>query len=281
VKRRCQLKVLGPSGRREVLALPILALCFLQVSCDSRGESRSTPNQTAASQPSATSTPTPTPPRKFLSPENWSRLHDADIVFIRSRSSRAALIAQMANADAVPDEDDIFTHCGIVFWDGKDWRVYEGAGRGTLLDLSRWQIAEAVDKKHPNGETLHNVYVRRWAAPDELTPERKAKLLARAKTLHNTPYDNAFSWSDECAYCSELIWKAYDAAQLSLPIQTVGYYLGKLPPKMLLDIIGKLNDPGVCKECRNGKKFDSSEQAVSPEDVYQSDKLVSVVDDSP
>ena len=253
-----------------------MTACLLHVGCDSNAANRSAQNLAGASVPAPTSTPTPTPPRKFLSPQNWPKLHDCDIVFIRSRSGNAADIAAIANPGGVTDEDDIFTHCGIVFSDGKDWKVFEGAGDPPVATLKEWQIREA------KGGTLHNIYVRRWANADELTPSRNAKLLERAKTLHHTRYDNAFSWSDECAYCSELVWKAYDAAGLTgLPVQTVGYYLRKLPPNEATVITGRLNQHYACETCRDGKKVDLNDKAVSPEDIYQSDKLVSIVDDTP
>ena len=97
-----------------------------------------------------------------------------------------------------------------------------------------------------------------------------------------SPYDWGFSWSDDYMYCSELVWKAYDAAELSgLPIQTIGYYLGQLPAEKANGILSRLNQYEVCQVYRHGKKVDPTEQAVSPEDIYQSVKLVSITDDSP
>jgi hypothetical protein len=80
--------------------------------------------------------------REPLSPSNWeSKLREGDIVFIRSRSGNASLIAKLSNIEATDDTgkpgdetferaDRVFTHCGIVFRKNGEWMVYEGAGRG-------------------------------------------------------------------------------------------------------------------------------------------------------
>src|SRR5215469_6957754 len=70
--------------------------------------------------------------REPLSPENWTKkLHEGDIVFIRSRSDNSRLIGALSSPSAAADADDVFTHCGILFNERGTWKVYEGAGRGT------------------------------------------------------------------------------------------------------------------------------------------------------
>ncbi len=79
--------------------------------------------------------------RTPLNPSQWEKaLEEGDLVFIRSRTENAALIAALSNVDTTdegkPGEegfeqaDRIFTHCGIVFRNAGKWMIYEGAGRG-------------------------------------------------------------------------------------------------------------------------------------------------------
>jgi hypothetical protein len=211
--------------------------------------------------------------RKPLSAENWSKkLREGDIVFIRSRSDNSRLIAALSSPNAETDLDNVFTHCGIVFNEDGTWKVYEGAGRGKVLSLAQWQESEA------NGEVLHNVYVRRWSRGEELTPKKLRIILARAAALHYKPYDFGFSWTDRFSYCSKLVWKAYDAAGLTLaPLRTLKNYLDQLRPKDAQQALDKLNNGRAFRE---GRPIDPEEKAISPEDIYKSDKLISVTDES-
>ena len=125
---------------------------------------------------------------------------------------------------------------------------------------------------------LHNVYVRRWSRGDELTPQKLRIILDRAAALHYKPYDFGFSWTDRFSYCSKLVWKAYDAAGLTLtPLRTLKNYLDQLRPKEAQQALDKLNKGGAF---RDGRPVDPEEKAISPEDIYKSDKLISVTDES-
>ena len=211
--------------------------------------------------------------RKPLSAENWSKkLREGDIVFIRSQNDNSQLIAALSSSSARTDIDDVFTHCGIVFNEGDTWKVYEGAGRGKVLSLTQWQVSEA------NGGMLHNVYVRRWSRGRELTPKKLRIILDTAAALHYKPYDFGFSWTDRFSYCSKLVWKAYDAAGLTLaPLRTIKNYLDQLRPKEAQQARDKLNNG---RAFRDGRPIDPEEKAISPEDIYKSDKLISVTDES-
>jgi hypothetical protein len=236
---------------------------------------------------SAEGTPTPAP-RKPLSSKNWDKLGEGDIVFIRSRSNNALLIAALSGlVKADDDTDDVFTHCGIIFRDGKELKVYEGAGRGKFLTVADWQIAESDGtvgkivngevKRVPKKEPLHNVYVMRWDKHLELQAGL-SQLLERAKELHNTGYDQGFSWSsDNYAYCSELVWKAYKAGGLSLgDLPTMGKYVTAAPTPVAIEIRKKLDD--AAKEYRQGKGYFAAEEAISPQDIYKSPRLIPITD---
>jgi hypothetical protein len=225
------------------------------------------------------------PKRKPLSQEKWSKLKPGDIVFIRSRTVNAPLIAALSSVDAKSDADDVFTHCGIIFKDNNNQlRVYEGEGRGmdNWLTLADWQKEESKGKVSGVEKTdLHNVYVLRWNGQPALETGLD-NLLKKARKLHNTKYDNGFSWSDDFAYCSELVWKAYAAGNLSLgTLPKMGKYVDAAPPAVAQQIKDKLNDAHIKHDYRNGDGYKAEEYAISPEDIFRSSALIPVTDDSP
>ncbi|MFZ1220091.1 MAG: YiiX/YebB-like N1pC/P60 family cysteine hydrolase [Chthoniobacterales bacterium] len=221
--------------------------------------------------------------RKPLSEPMWSKILPGDIVFIRSRTANAPLIAALSNVDAANDADDVFTHCGIVFKDTDgELKVYEGEGRGPGLWLTLGEWQKKVSTGKVNGvakDDRHNIYVLRWNGTPGLAAGL-GKLLEKAKALHDTEYDHGFSWSDKRAYCSELIWKAFDAGGLKLgELPKMKKYVDGAPPEIAKQIKGKLNDAKV--EFRNGEGYLPEESAVSPEDIFKSSVLTPVTDDSP
>jgi|GEM_PF-3528599 len=225
-----------------------------------------------------TATPAPTP-RKPLSSENWNKLEPGDIVFIRSRTANAPLIAALSNVDANDDNDRVFTHCGIVFKEGGELKVYEGEGRGVGVHypLKKWQ--EEVSKGVVNGEwrtDLHHVYAMRWKGQPALTTGL-SKVLSTAKALHDTRYDNGFYWSDAAAYCSELVWRAYQEGGFVLgDLPTMGKYVTAAPTPVAVEIKKKLD--AAAEEYREGKGYFAEESAISPEDIYKSPHLTPITD---
>ena len=54
---------------------------------------------------------------------------------------------------------------------------------------------------------------------EALTDNQKSKMLHKIRSMMGKRYDHGYVWDDSKIYCSELVWKAYDAAgiQLSTP----------------------------------------------------------------
>ena len=125
---------------------------------------------------------------------------------------------------------------------------------------------------------LHNVYVLRWNGQPALRTGID-KVLEKAKALHDTNYDNGFCWTDKCAYCSELVWKAFAAGGFSLgDLPTMGNYVRAAPSNLGERIKGKLE---AAKDTyRDGKGYDPEERAISPEDIFSSSVLVPVTNDN-
>lgn len=205
--------------------------------------------------------------------KDFTKLKSGDILFIRSNSG-----ARADSIEAITEAP--LTHCGIVIKQGESTIVYEGAGHtGDYKDVEKWQRYESTKKGKPPPVPLHSIYVRRCAGSLE---GKLDGLRQRAKELHDTPYDNAFAWNNhepgsgkEYIYCSELIWKAFHDA--------VGVDLGD--PHPLRDYL----EGGPAKKAKAeaafkmylGEHYNLQEKVISPTDVFKSNKLIAVTDDTP
>ena len=207
---------------------------------------------------------------------DFDKLNEGDLIFIRSHSDNAPDIAALTGSQ--------LTHCGIVFREKGKWIVLEGAGRGEVLSLPRWQEKESGD------HALEPIFVRRLQnAITLLAGDNLKKLRTEATRLHDTRYDFAFAWSNtyqedgtkkEFVYCSELLYKAYDGAfgvKLGAP-HPMRDYIAALPAAKVEAIVLKLNTNEKARHCRGGKDFDPEDLIISPQDVYASSLLVDVTD---
>jgi uncharacterized protein YycO len=79
-------------------------------------------------------------------------------------------------------------------------------------------------------------------------------------------YDYTFEWSDNKIYCSELVWKAY--------FNATGIKLGNLQPLSSFDLKNKQVSKKL-KE-RYGDKIPYTENVISPNAIFTSDKLTTV-----
>lgn len=93
-----------------------------------------------------------------------------------------------------------YSHCGMVFKDGADWKIIEAIG--------------------PVKETRLDEYIARgrgrkiWAYRFESAAQRKhvpAALAAMRKDL-GKPYDPHYSFDSQAIYCSELIYRGWKSA---------------------------------------------------------------------
>ena len=82
-------------------------------------------------------------------------------------------------------------------------------------------------------------------------------------------YDIYFGWSDERIYCSELVWKIYNEA--------LGIEIG--PLKKMKDFDLTHERVKEIMEKRYGKNIPLDETVVSPGDIFDSDKLVTIEED--
>jgi hypothetical protein len=175
---------------------------------------------------------------------------DGDIIFQTSQSDQGVAIQRATRSP--------YSHCGIIFYrNGKPY-VFEAVSTVRFTPIKIW-IAR--------GSGGHFV-VRRLKDTDALISGKAvSKLRTAAMRLQGKPYDSTFEWSDDRIYCSELVWKAYARG---LRIQ-----IGRL--QKLKDF--NLTDPIVARKLkeRYGTKIPMNELVISPEEIYKSDLLATVL----
>ncbi len=176
-------------------------------------------------------------------------LREGDIVFqtITSPQCRAIQLATKSQ----------FSHVGMILKHNGALMVYEAIGPVKYTSIDSWI---GRDEKH------HIVVKRLRKADSTLTKVNLAMLESTASIFENRPYDSAFNWSDDKIYCSELVWKIFHRA-LRIDI-------GELRKLKSFD----LSSPEVQKKLRerypDGVPLE--ETVISPQDVFQSNLLVTV-----
>ena len=176
-------------------------------------------------------------------------IKNGDLIFQTSlsRQSRAIQLATKS----------IYSHCGLIYKNGKDFYVFEAVQPVKLTPLDKW-IARGKDGKF--------VIKRLKNADKVLSPSTIEKMKEVGDQFKGKNYDLTFEWSDEKIYCSELIWKIYQRA--------TGLEIGKLQKLKDFDLTDKAVQAKM-KE-RYGDKIPMDETVISPVAIYDSELLMSV-----
>lgn len=120
------------------------------------------------------------------------QVQSGDLVFQRSRSAQAAVIAEVTGS--------AWTHVGVVFErEGALW-VLEA------VEPVRWTRFDAWRRRGRGREYA----VRRVREP--LDRDAVARLRTEGERLLGSAYDARFEWGDERVYCSELVWLMFERA---------------------------------------------------------------------
>jgi hypothetical protein len=178
-------------------------------------------------------------------------LHDGDIIFHTSRSSQSRLIQEATGSP--------WSHMGVVFhMDGKPM-VYEAVGPVKSTPFKEWTR---------RGEGGRYVVKRLKDSDRLLMPKNLERLRKVGMAYRGKAYDLRFRFSDEELYCSELVYKMYRNA--------LGIEIGELQRFSDFD----LSDPAVRSELKRRYKggFNPSETLITPEAMYRSPLLETVVD---
>ncbi|UOQ55418.1 YiiX family permuted papain-like enzyme [Hymenobacter cellulosivorans] len=177
------------------------------------------------------------------------KLHDGDLIFQTSQSAQSRAIQLATKSE--------YSHCGILFRRGSEWRVFEAVQPVSETSLTKW-VARGKDGKF--------VVKRLRDAETVLTPTALQRLQAAGQQYAGKNYDLYFGWSDERIYCSELLWKMYKTA--------TGREIGQLQTLREFD----LSHPAVQAKLREryGKQIPLDEKVISPVRMLESQELVTV-----
>lgn len=92
-----------------------------------------------------------------------------------------------------------YSHCGMVFQEGGDWKVIEAIGPVKITPLKEYVSRGRGGKV--------------WAYRlDESNRKHVPAALAAMRKDLGKPYDPRYRFDDEAIYCSELIWRGWKAA---------------------------------------------------------------------
>jgi uncharacterized protein YycO len=176
-------------------------------------------------------------------------IKNGDLIFQTSLSGQSKAI-QLATKSK-------YSHCGIIYKNGKDFYVFEAVQPVKLTPLYKW-IARGEGGKY--------VIKRLKNADQVLTPATLTQMKQVGDGFMGKNYDLTFEWSDDKIYCSELIWKIYQRA--------TGIEIGKLE---------KLRDFNLTSEAvkqkmkeRYGDKMPTEETVISPAAIFESELLTTV-----
>ncbi len=169
---------------------------------------------------------------------------DGDIIFQATSGERGKAI-QLATKSK-------YNHCGVLFNENGKWIVYEAVQpvkKTSLADFNRRGQGTAMRLKNSS-----------------LKPEDIEKLKAVFKGYEHKNYDDAFNWSDDRIYCSELVYKLY----------TNGLNIKLCEPRKLKDF--DLSNPLVKAQLnlQYGNKIPLEEPMVAPGDISGSALLEAV-----
>lgn len=167
---------------------------------------------------------------------------DGDIIFQTTDGQTGKAIQLATHSE--------FNHCGVLFFENKEWVVFEAIQPVRKTSLSDFNSrGKGVIKRIEN---------------KVFSKEDIQKLKTLFKKYENKDYDDAFNWSDERIYCSELVYKLYNN----------GLQIELCKPRKLNDF--DLSHPLVKAKLKEkyGNKIPLDEPMVSPEDIYKSALLV-------
>ena len=170
---------------------------------------------------------------------------NGDIIFHTSKSQQSAAI-QVAT-------DSPYSHVGVVYIKDNKPYVFEAISTVSLTPLNSW-IAR--------GEGQRYLVMR---SKKELTQDQLSAMKQEGDTYVGKKYDVKFEWSDDKMYCSELVWKVYEAAgiKLSSPNKMKSYNFKD--PRIITEL-----------ESRWNQNVNWNEAVVAPVDLVDSKKLTVV-----
>jgi len=179
------------------------------------------------------------------------KLKSGDIIFQTSKSPQSKAI-QLATHSK-------YSHVGIVYVENDNILVYEAVQPVKLTPLQEW-----INR----GEKKHFVVKRLKESEKYLTSSNLMKMKSIGEKFIGKNYDIYFEWSNDKIYCSELVWKIYKEA--------IGIEIGKLQTLSEFDLESEIVKEIM--ERRYGENIPLEEKVISPAEMYESDKLITVIE---
>lgn len=180
--------------------------------------------------------------------KNTEKFKTGDIIFHESTLGQGRAV-QIATGSK-------YSHVGLIFKENDEWNVIEAVQPVRIVSLANFI-------SHGDG---NRYVVKRLKENENIEWE---KCITEAKSYLGKNYDAYFEWSDDKIYCSELVYKAYARA---LGIELCGKE--KIKDMNLLHPIvqEKLKE-------RYGDNIPMDEDVITPACLFNSDKLVTVMED--
>ena len=176
---------------------------------------------------------------------------NGDIIFQTSKSSQSEAI-QLATKSK-------YSHMGIIYQTDGQYYVYEAVQPVKLTKLNDWIR---------RGENSHYVVKRLKDSKEILTDANITRMKELGEKFKGKNYDIYFEWSDDKIYCSELVWKIYK--------ETLNIEIGDLQELREFDLTSDIVKNKM-KE-RYGEDIPLDEKVISPATMFDSDKLVTVIE---
>lgn len=179
------------------------------------------------------------------------QLETGDIIFTNGQGVQAEAVKAATDSD--------WTHTGVIIIEKGTPMVLEAVQPVQFISLNSYL-------SRGGGKYTH-IY-KRLKDNSKLTPEAQQKAATWAKKHLGGDYDGRFLWSDKNLYCSELVWKIYQAS--------TGIELCKI--RRVREY--KLEHPKVQSliKARFGSidRLKLDEKVVAPSDVFHSPLLVEI-----
>lgn len=177
-------------------------------------------------------------------------LRDGDVIFQESASAQSDMVRALT--------DSRWTHMGVVFREKSGPIVLEAVSPVKKTPLASW-IAR--------GRGGHYVVKRLRDADTRLSPDVVDKLRKTGDAWLGRPYDLRFRWDDQSLYCSELVYKLFERG--------AGIRIGALERADDMNLDDERVQKALRKRFANAK-FDPAETVVTPDSIFNDEKLVEV-----
>jgi uncharacterized protein YycO len=182
---------------------------------------------------------------------NQEELHEGDIIFQISKSGQSKAI-QIATHSK-------YSHCGVLTLVNGKWQVIEASNHVKITALDEWIN---------NGENGKFVIKRLKQSDKILDGEAIHKMKKVGTDFLNTPYDFEFDWSNSKMYCSELVYKIFK--------NSIDIEIGTLRTLKDFDLSSEIVQETM--RSRYGKNIPYNETVISPADIFESEKLETIIE---